>query len=113
MDPAEIFGDEAAVKAAREDGEIGPKEELPDPVYIRNPDRKLVAVPVSDGFRVTLLIGTDSGTATRHFTGKQFAELYSPDRKPVWEGYSALDNIPVELRVSEGRSARADEQYLP
>jgi hypothetical protein len=113
VDPAEFFGNEAAVKAAREDGEIGPHEDLPNPFYIRNTERDVVAVPVTGKFEVAVLVGTSSGVATRHFTGTQFADLYRSDHKPAWTGYSPLDNLPMELQVSEGRAKRADERYLP
>lgn len=113
VDPAEMFGNEAAVKAAREDGEIGPNEDLPNPFYIRNRDREVFAVPVSGTFKVTLLFSSDSGMVTRHFTGTTFAALYGPGRDPYWDGYSPLNNIPTDLRVSEGRAARVDEVYIP
>nr|WP_300151671.1 hypothetical protein [Propionicimonas sp.] len=112
LDPAEMFSDEAAVRAAREDGEIGPEEDLPDPFYIRNPETTIVRVPVSATLSITLLASEGSSPFPHVRTATELAALYcSPDR-PDWL-YANPDELPMNLVVVNGEVTRADEQYLP
>lgn len=111
FDPAEIFTNEEAVKAARDDGAIAADEDLPNPFYIRNPDTAMVRVPVSKQFTVTVLDNQQLDTTHRLDAG-QFASLYCADGAPTWL-YSSPENLAAVLRVSKGLVVRADERYVP
>jgi|GEM_PF-2455758 len=110
VDPAEFFGEEAAVKAARKDGEIGPHEDLPNPFYIRNRSTAIVRVPVSAGLRVRVI---DNQEATEHsITTAEFASLYCGEARPDWL-YSNPEDLPVNLTITNGEVVKVEEQYVP
>jgi hypothetical protein len=105
-----MFSGKEAVRAAREDGDLAPGEDLPEPFYIRNRDTTPVRIPVSRSFAVTLV---DNGNAApHHLTASQFAELYCGTALPSWL-YANPEALPVHVRVSKGLLVEAEEQYLP
>lgn len=110
VDPAQFFGNEAAQKAARADGEIGPHEELPDPFYIRNRSSAVVRVPVSATLQVRVI---DNQKVTENLiTTAQFASLYCGTARPDWL-YSDPENLPANLTMVKGEVTRIEEQYTP
>ncbi|MDQ7991696.1 MAG: hypothetical protein AAGC63_14925 [Propionicimonas sp.] len=111
LDPAERFSNEDANQAAREDGRIGPTEELPNPVYIRNPDPGVVRVDVWNGFTLTT-IDAANYPAQRTLSRADLASLYCPGTDTTWM-YSPADHLPVDVIVSGGRAHSATEYYLP
>ncbi len=113
VDPAEFFGNEDAVKAAREDGEIGPDEDLPNPFYIRNPDKTIVRVPISAKLRVSLLNNdSDRGPTLKDRAVAELASLYCSDTPPDWV-YSGPQELPTNLKVVKGELVGFEQQYLP
>jgi len=109
VDPAEFFGNEAAEKAAREDGEIGPHEGLPNPFYIRNRSKAIVRVPVSATLRVRVI---DNQEVIEHsITTAQFASLYC-DGPPSWL-YSNPEDLAANLTIVKGEVVGVEEQYTP
>lgn len=111
FDPAEWFSNEAAIEAAREDGEIGPDEDLPNPFYIRDPDAEIVRIPVSGQFSVTVIDGSNYPDG-RTLRGTEFAQLYCPGADTDWL-YGATDRLPVRLEVRGAQVMGAVEQYMP
>lgn len=110
VDPAEFFGNEAAVKAARKDGEIGPHEDLPNPFYIRNHSTAIVRVPVAATLRVRVI---DNQESTEHsITTAEFASLYCGGPRPDWL-YSNPEDLPANLTITNGQVVRVEEQYVP
>lgn len=112
FDPAEMFEDEAATTAAREDGEIGPGEDLPNPFYIRNRETGIIRVPVSAKLSITLMTSRGSSLSPHHRTASEFAALYCSADRPDWL-YANPEELPMNLVVVNGQVTRADEQYLP
>jgi hypothetical protein len=110
VDPAELFGNDAAEKAAREDGEIGPHEELPNPFYVRNRSTAVVRIPVSATLRVQVIDNQD--VAEHAITTAQFATLYCAEARPDWL-YSNPENLPANLTMAHGEVTRIEEEYLP
>lgn len=110
FDPAEMLSGKEAVRAAREDGDLPPGEDLPEPFYIRNRDTKTVRIPISRSFMVTLV--DNRNAASHHLSASQFAELYCGIPLPAWL-YADPESLPVHLRVSKGLLVEATEQYLP
>lgn len=114
VDPAEFLSDEEAVSAAREDGEIGPGEDLPNPFYLRNPDAEQIRLAVAPGFEVTLVDhrGTRPGTVD----ATTLAALFAGDADASWV-YGWFDGpvqqMPMVLEVAGGEVVRADQRYLP
>lgn len=105
VDPAEIFANEAAEKAAKEDDEV-----IGDPVYIRNPDTTLVRVPTSADFTIQLVDNTNG--PQHRLTASEFAELYCGKDAPAWL-YANPTQLPARLTVSGGTASTATEEYLP
>lgn len=112
VDPAEMFGNEAAVRAAREDGEIGRHEDLPDPFYIRNRSKAIVRVPVSARLRVFLLDNTEGALTPGERRAAELAALYCGGDRPEWV-YSAGPDMPANLTLIDGEVVRIEERYLP
>jgi hypothetical protein len=110
VDPAQLLSGKAAVRAARDDGELAPGEDLADPFYIRNRDTTLVRIPTSGSLAVTLL--DNRNAAAHHLGANQFVELYCGIPLPSWL-YANPESLPAHLRVSKGRLIEAEEQYLP
>lgn len=111
IDPAEFFSDDKAIEAAREDGEIGKTEDLPNPFYIRDPDADVVRVDVPEGFTLTVIDGSKY-PAERTLNRATLAGLYCPDADTAWM-YSPPDQLPVHLNISGGTARSATEQYIP
>lgn len=110
VDPAQFFGDEAAVRAARQDGEIGPHEELPNPFYIRNRSKAVVRLPVSAKLRVRVIDNQE--VAEHSITRAQFASFYCGEPRPDWL-YSNPEDLPANLTVVNGEVSVIEEQYVP
>lgn len=110
VDPAEFFSDDA-VEAAREDGEIGETEDLPDPFHIRDPDADVVRVEVLEGFTLTVIDGANY-PAERTLSRAALARLYCPDADTAWM-YSPPDQLPAHFNLSGGIARTATEQYVP
>lgn len=111
IDPAEFYSNDEANDAARDDGEIGKNEELPNPFYIRDPEADVVRVEVADGFTLRVIDGAaypDERTLSR----VTLANLYCPDADTAWM-YSSPDQLPVHLNISGGLARSATEQYVP
>jgi hypothetical protein len=110
VDPAEFFGNEDAIKAAREDGEIGPGEDLPNPFYIRNPSTAILRVPVSDALRVKVLDNQD--TRPHSLSRAAFTSLYCASGRLHWM-YSDPTGLPAWITVANGVATEVAEQYVP
>src|SRR5438034_8384751 len=59
FDLAQFFTGDAANKAAREDGAIGPGESIDNDYYIRNVNPKLRSVPVSPTVKISIIQWTN------------------------------------------------------
>jgi len=110
FDPAEMLSGKEAVRAAREDGDLAPGQDLPEPFYIRNRDTTPVRIPISRSFMVNLV--DNRNAASHHLTGSQLAGLYCGIPLPSWL-YADPESLPVHARVSKGLLVEAHEQYLP
>lgn len=112
VDPAEFLGGDAAVRAAREDGEIGPHEDLPDPFYIRNHSKAIVRIPVSAKLRITVLASRGGSPTPEKLTAGELAALYCDQPRPDWV-YGAGPGMTTNLTVVDGEVTRVEEQYTP
>ena len=111
LDPAEFFSDDEATEAAREDGELGVTEDLPNPFYIRDPDADVVRIEVAGAFTLTVIDGAlypDERTLRRG----ALALMYCPNADTTWM-YSPPDRLPAQLEIFGGIARSATEQYLP
>ncbi len=109
VDAAEFFGNDAATKAAREDGKL-PAGGLPNPFYVRNADTSLVRVPVAADVAVSLLEATS--LKRRPMTADAFARLYCAGSDTAgW--YGLVTQLPMALVIADGRITAANEVYLP
>ena len=111
LDPAEFFSDDEANEAARDDGEIGETEDLPNPFYIRDPDADVVRVEVPGEFTLTVIDGARY-PAERTLSAAAVALLYCPNADTTWM-YSPPDRLPAHLEISGGIARSAIEQYIP
>lgn len=111
LDPARMLGGRKAIRAAREDGAIGPHDGLEDPYYLRDPDSEVVRIPLDDDFTIAI-IESVRYPEERTLTGTEFAQLYCPGADPSWM-YAGPDGLAVNLEVHSGKATRAAEQYLP
>lgn len=110
VDPADFFGNAEAIKAAREDGEIGPGEDLPNPFYIRNRSDAIVRVPISEALRIKVL---DNQEAQPHSLSlAAFTSLYCASGRLHWM-YSDPAQLPVWITVANGVATKVAEQYVP
>lgn len=111
IDPAELFSDDEAIEAAREDGAIGETEGLPNPFYVRDPDADVVRVDVQKTFTLTAIDGAEY-PAVRTLSRATLARLYCPHANSIWM-YSPPDRLPAYLGISGGIARSATEQYIP
>lgn len=112
VDPAEFLDGKAALKAAREDGVIGPHDDLSEPFYIRNRSTAIVRVPVSASLRITVLASRGGSPMPEKLPLGEFAALYCGEPLPDWV-YGAGPEMPANVTVAKGEVARVDERYLP
>ena len=111
LDPAEFFSDDEASAAAREDGEFGETEDLPNPFYIRDPDADVVRIEVAGAFTLTVIDGA-LYPAERTLRRGALALMYCPNADTPWM-YSPPDRLPAQLEIFGGIAGSATEQYLP
>jgi hypothetical protein len=114
FDPAEFLTGDEAVTAAREDGVIGPDEDLPNDFYIRDEDPATTMIAVAPGAAVTVLAFDESGTpAETGISYDDLAGLFDGRLDPApYYGFGA-DGLPVWVTVSGGVVEEVAEQYLP
>jgi hypothetical protein len=112
VDPALFFSGEEALAAARDDGVIGPSEELPNPFYVRNPEAERVILDVAGSFHAKLInaVTLEFGAPV---DANGFANLFQgaviPD--PVY-GFTP-DGFPMVIAVEGGEVTAATQQYIP
>ena len=113
FDAAEFLEGDAADRAARDDGSIGPNEQVPNDYYVRNPDRIYETLPLADQVVVTRLHcnggcreglpGGLTGLASS-FAAQGVPTLADDYRGPHSQYWLTLERHEV---------TRIDEQYLP
>jgi hypothetical protein len=116
VDEAEMLSGEAAVTAAREDGVIGPDEDLPNDYYIRDPDPSTTELMVSPDVVVTLQACYESGpcVTTEQVDLATWSVLLGGEEDPglawAWYGSGAL---PYWFTIDNDAITSVEEQYLP
>ncbi len=100
IDPAEFLTGEAATRAARADGEIGPGEQLDTDYYIRNVGKDVYRIPVDRNARIEVLEG-GHGPATGFVDIHGLAASLHHGRRWYW------------VTVTGGRVVQLEAQYLP
>lgn len=111
FDPAEYFRNEDAVRAARKDGHIGDSEDLPNPIYIRDPTADVVRILVSDTFTLTV-IDAAKYPAERALGRAELARIYCGQADTTWM-YALPGQLPAHVHISAGHTDSGTEQYLP
>lgn len=118
VDYAEMLTGDEATAAAREDGEIGADETMPNDFYIRNQDPLLRTLEVMPGAAVTLQVCFVDGPCVSEeaVTLSQWAELLAgdtPEDLPTgWQWYGG-GFLPYWLTLENGVVVEISEQYLP
>lgn len=112
VDPAEFLDGKAALAAAREDGVIGPHDDLSEPFYIRNRSTAIVRVPVSASLRITVLASRGGSPMPEKRSAAELAALYCGGPRPDWL-YSDPLALPVIITVANGEVTQVHERYLP
>lgn len=111
LSPAGLFTGDEAVNAAREDGEIGPGDDLPNPFYIRYPeDTSALSLPVAVNFEASMLDNVELESRQVDATG--MAALYAGEADDGWV-YGPLETLPMIVLVEHGEVVRAEQRYLP
>lgn len=114
VDPAEVLTGEAARAAAEEDGVIGPGEDLPNDIYIKNNDTDTVRVVTAPDAELTVLTFDDSGNIVEeniklHELEVAFTGDYAGH---VIYGLVAGE-FPVTVTVKDGVVTGFVQLYLP
>ena len=116
VDPAEMLTGEAAVAAARQDGAIGQDEDLPNDVYIRNPDESTTDFTVSPDVVVTLQACYQGGdcVVTEQVDLATWSVLLGAEENPglEWDWYGA-GSLPYEFTATNETVTEIHEVYLP
>ena len=116
VDPAEMLTGEAAVTTARQDGEIGQDEDLPNDFYIRNPDESATEFTVSPDVVVTLQACYQGGdcVVTEQVDLATWSVLLGAEENPglEWDWYGA-GSLPYEFTVTNETVTEIREVYLP
>lgn len=111
FEPAEYLTGEEAREAAREDGQIGPDDDLPNDFYVRQAGSAELTLPVEAGFEASLLDNGDLDE-THTLDAESMAGLYAGELDAPWM-YDARERLPVVLRIEGGQVVGADQHYLP
>lgn len=111
FEPAEFLTGDEALEAAREDGAIGPEDELPNDFHVRYQDTAPLALPLAADFEASLLDNSDLGE-TRTLDAASMESLYRGELDAPWM-YGPRERLPVVLRVEGGEIVRAEQHYLP
>lgn len=114
VDVAILLSGEEARLAAIEDGVIGPDEDLPNDVYIRNAEVNVVDLNVAPDADLTVLVFDDNGAIVEE--GIKLNEL-----KVAFTGDYAghviyglvAGEFPVTINVDNGVVANLEQVYLP
>lgn len=108
VDAAELFENDAATKAARQDGKLPPGG-LANPYYLRNSDIVIVRVPIAASASVSVIDGTT--LQPRKLTADALARLYCAgvDEDAV---SGPLSELPMRLVIADGRVTAAAAVYL-
>jgi hypothetical protein len=107
IDYAEMLGGEAANRAAREAGDIGPGETVPNDYYIRNVNPKLREFTVREG--ASIRTATYGGVTERSVTWAIFLSFWSsppPDAVHMRDMPWWIERLGNEVVLIE-------EQFLP
>lgn len=116
LDEAEMLTGDAAVAAAREDGVIGPDEDLPNDYYISDPDPSTVELMVSPDVVVTLQACYESGecVTTEQVDLATWSVLLGGEVDPglAWTWYGA-GSLPYWFTIANNAISTVEEQYLP
>jgi cell division protein FtsB len=110
IDYIQFLTGEAANEAAREDGEIGPGETVPNDYYIRNVNPKIRTFLIDNN--VEVFIQTIPGPEmTIEFVGKKSTDFAS--FKQRFETENASRNMPHWITLEDSVVVKIEEQYVP
>jgi hypothetical protein len=114
FDPAEFLSGEDALTAARDDGAIGPSEDLPNDFYIDNPDEEEIRLGVDPTAQFTLIESNETGElANKVISYEELVELWTrTDDTSTYYGFVAGE-LPMTLTIADGRVTAGEQQYLP
>lgn len=107
-DYAQMLTGAAAVKAAREDGEIGPGEDVPNDYYIRNQNKQLRKMAVVPGAPV-LFHKTNQGRWNGAGSAGDLVDIF----KSSGDDARFMKNAPYWITLKGGRIAKVEQQYVP
>jgi hypothetical protein len=110
FDLEQFFSGDAANRAAREDGVIGPNESVDNDYYIRNVNPKLRTVPISSDLQIVLIKWSNCCEHTFSPNLATFAKAFpGPGPTDDFRGPAS----PYWLTVKGGVIVKIEEQYLP
>lgn len=111
FDPAEFLTGEAALSEAREDGRIGPGDDIPNGFYIRNRETVSLRLPVAVGFEARLLENTDL-SRFRTLDAEGVAAMVAGETDTSWL-YGPVELLPAVLHVQDGAILWLEQRYVP
>lgn len=114
VDPAELLSGEEARQAAVEDGVIGPDEDLPNDVYIRDSDDATHAVLPSADATYSLLVFDEGGLPVQSEVPDDFFAAVLSGGAEASEVYGLFDGtIPATVTIVSGQVVSVTQVYLP
>lgn len=114
VDPAELLSGEEARQAAVEDGVIGPDEDLPNDVYIRDPDDVTQAVVPSSDAAYSLLVFDEGGSPVQSEVSYDFFTAVLNGGEEASEVYGLFDGaVPATVTIDSGAVVKVVQVYLP
>ena len=109
VDLAHMFGLEDGIKAAREDGVIGPNDDLPNPFYIRNLHERRTLRIAPDATVTVLGYDAEGNTQMTPIPLGEFVSLWrTGPASGTW-----IDALYYWFSPADGVVDRIEAQYIP
>ena len=113
VDLAEMLSGEPARRAAIEDGVINEGEDLPNDVYIRNPNVRYELMSFAEGAEVTVISAVEPGTYVPISPEKLEALYAGRQVDDAVYGIATGTPIAMEVTITDGLVTEARAVYLP
>ena len=109
VDLAQFLGGDEAIAAAREDGVIGPTQDLPNPFYVRDLKEQRTLAVAADAAVVVLGYDAEGGTQMTPISLEEFASFWR--HGPASGAWT--DALYYWFSPSDGSVDRIEAQYIP
>jgi len=109
VDLAQFFGLEDGIEAAREDGAIGPNEDLPNPFYVRNLHERRTLALAANATVVVLGYDAEGNTQMTPVSLEEFVLFWrTGPASGAW-----IDALYYWFSPPDGDVDRIEAQYIP